>query len=191
MDMKRTAAVPLPEPTAFPVEGYPVKNLLPELRWYLEDYLQDPFGVFPQLAESVAETMQTWGTVVFDSLFTGYARDWYQDARRNNFEVFRIKITSNSPEIISWPWEALYSRDNRYLALRCCIDRQLSNIGDPPPLPAVLSQDELHILYIIPRPYGENDVGYQVLANSLVTSIRENNLPVTVDVLRPPTFAQL
>ena len=191
LDMKHTAAVPLPEPAIFPVEGHPVKNLLPELRWYLEDYLQEPFGVFPQLAESVAETMRAWGTAVFDALFIGYARDWYQDAKRNNFEDFHIKIASDSPEIMSWPWEALYSRDDGYLALRCRIDRQLSNIGDPPPLPAVLSQDALYILYIIPRPYGENDVGYQVLANSLVTSIRENNLPVTVDVLRPPTFAQL
>lgn len=191
LDMKHTAAVPLPEPAIFPVEGHPVKNLLPKLRWYLEDYLQEPFGVFPQLAESVAETMRAWGTAVFDALFIGYARDWYQDAKRNNFEDFHIKIASDSPEIMSWPWEALYSKDDGYLALRCCIDRQLSNISDPPPLPAVLAQDALHILYIIPRPYGENDVGYQVLANSLVTFVRENDLPVTVDVLRPPTFSQL
>ena len=77
MDMKHTKAVPLPRPTAFPVEGYPAKQFLSELRWYLEEYLQTPFGAFPQLAERVVETMRTWGTAVFDALFTEYARDWY------------------------------------------------------------------------------------------------------------------
>lgn len=191
MDMKRTEAVSLPEPAAFPVKGHPQKHFLSALRWYLEEYLQTPFGVFPQLAECVVETMQAWGAAAFDALFTGYARDWYQEAKRQSFNDFHIKITSDSPEVMSWPWEALYSKDDGYLALRCCIDRQLSNIGDPPPLPAALSQDVIHILYIIPRPYGENDVGYHILANSLVDFISKNNLPVTLDVLRPPTFDQL
>lgn len=103
MDMKRTAAVALPDPAKFPVEGRPAKQFLPELRWYLENYLQSPFGVYPQLAECVAKTMQVWGAILFDTLFTGYARDWYQDAKRRNFQCFRIKITSDSPEIMSWP----------------------------------------------------------------------------------------
>jgi len=191
MDMKRTAAVALPDPARFPVEGHPAKQFLPELRWYLEDYLQAPYGVYPQLAECVARTMQVWGAEVFDTLFTGYARDWYQDAKRQNFEGFRIKITSDSPEVMSWPWEALYSGDDGWLALRCCIDRQLSSISDPPPLTVTPAQESIHILYVIPRPYGENDVSYNVLANSLVGYISKNNLPVTVDILRPPTFDQL
>ncbi|MDE7267134.1 MAG: CHAT domain-containing protein [Lachnospiraceae bacterium] len=191
IDMKRTAAVTLPDPAKFPVEGHPAKQFLPELRWYLEDYLQFPYGAYYQLAECVAKTMQAWGALIFDTLFTGYARDWYQDARRQNFEGFRIKITSDSPEVMSWPWEALYSGDDGWLALRCCIDRQLSNIGDPQLLPAAAAQNSIHILYVIPRPYGENDVSYNVLASSLVEYISKNSLPVTVDILRPPTFDQL
>ena len=190
-DMKRTAAVSLPDPATFPVEGHPAKQFLPELRWYLEDYLQSPFGVYPQLAECVAETMKAWGTVIFDMLFTGYARDWYQEARWQNFEGFHIKITSDSPEIMSWPWEALYSGDDGWLALRCCIDRQLFCVGDPLSLPAAPPRDAIHILYVIPRPYGENDVSYNVLAGSLLRYISENNLPVTVDILRPPSFDRL
>ena len=191
MDMKHTKAVALPDPAKFPVVKHPAKQFLPELRWYLEDYLQCPYGAFPQLAEYVTETMQAWGTAIFDTLFIEYARDWYQDAKRHNFEGFHIKITSDSPEIMSWPWEALYSRDDGWLALRCYIDRQLSSIDDPPPLPNAPAQDAIHILYIVPRPYGENDVSYNALANSLVEYISENSLPVTIDILRPPTFDQL
>jgi len=191
MDMRHTVAVALQDPAKFPVKEHPTRQFLPELRWYLEEYLQFPLGVYPQLAQCVAKTMKAWGTLIFDTLFTGYARDWYQDARKQNFEGFRIKITSDSPEIMSWPWEALYSRDDGWLALRCCIDRQLSSIGEPPPLTAAPDQESIHILYVIPRPYGENDVSYNVLAGSLVEYISENNLPVTVDILRPPTFDQL
>ena len=190
MDIKHTPAVSLPDPSTFFVENYPSRYFLPELRWYLEDYLQEPFGAYQQQAESVAETIKAWGRSVFDALFVGYARDWYQDAKRQCFEELRIKIASDSPEIMSWPWEALYSKDDGYLALRCCIDRQLNDIADPPPLSEELDQNVIHVLYIIPRPY-KNDVGYHMLANSLISYINQNNLPVTVDVLRPPTFDQL
>lgn len=122
MDIKHTPAVSLPDPSTFFVENYPSRYFLPELRWYLEDYLQEPFGAYQQQAESVAETIKAWGRSVFDALFVGYARDWYQDAKRQCFEELRIKIASDSPEIMSWPWEALYSKDDGYLALRCCID---------------------------------------------------------------------
>lgn len=59
-------------------------------------------------------------------LFVGEAQNWYQTARRQSFRDFRIKITSDSPEIMAWPWEALYSREDGYLALRFPVERQLS-----------------------------------------------------------------
>ena len=191
VDMKRTEAVPLPDALAFQVKGHPTKQFLPELRWYLEHYLEAPFGAYKQLAECVEKTILAWGADAFNALFTGRARDWYQEARKQGLEKLRIKIASDSPEIMSWPWEALYSHDDGYLALRCCIERQLADIADPLPLPSSLVQDVIHILYVIPRPYGDNDVNYYALSKSLINYINENRLPVTVDILRPPTFDQL
>ena len=147
-DMKRTPPVPLPSPASFPVGDCEGKRLLLELRWYLEDYLQAPYGAYPQSAQAVTEALQAWGEAVFDQLFAGAAQNWYQAAKRENFQNFRIKIASDAPEIMAWPWEALYSReDGNYLALRFPIERQLSrDLGDPPPLPEDLPQDALHIL---------------------------------------------
>ena len=191
-DLKRTAPVSLPSPVSFPVGDDAERGLLPRLRWYLEGYLQAPFGAYRQSAQAVAETLQAWGGAAFDRLFVGEAQNWYQTARRQSFRDFRIKITSDSPEIMAWPWEALYSREDGYLALRFPVERQLStDLGDPPPLPESLPQDALRILYVIPRPDGTGNVGYRTLAKSLVGCIEEENLPVTVDVLRPPTFDRL
>ena len=138
-DLKRTAPVSLPSPVSFPVGDDAERGLLPRLRWYLEGYLQAPFGAYRQSAQAVAETLQAWGGAVFDRLFVGEAQNWYQTARRQSFRDFRIKITSDSPEIMAWPWEALYSREDGYLALRFPVERQLStDLGDPPPLPESL-----------------------------------------------------
>ena len=191
-DMKRTQPVPLPSPASFPVGDYEGKRLLSELRWYLEDYLRVPYGAYPQFAQAVTEALQAWGEAVFDRLFAGPAQNWYQAAKGENFRNFRLKIASDAPEIMAWPWEALYSREDGYLALRFPIERQLSrDLGDPPPLPEDLPQDALHILYVIPRPDGTANLGYRTLAKSLVHFIEESRLPVTVDVLRPPTFDRL
>lgn len=80
-DLKRTAPVSLPSPVSFPVGDDATRGLLPRLRWYLEGYLQAPFGAYRQSAQAVAETLQAWGGAVFDRLFVGQAQNWYQTAQ--------------------------------------------------------------------------------------------------------------
>src|SRR5262249_12919191 len=49
-----------------------------ELRWYLEDYLRFPIGIYPDRALRVEEKMAGWGGAMFDALFgAGKARDFY------------------------------------------------------------------------------------------------------------------
>lgn len=145
--MKHTQAVSLSSPTSFPTVENPKKVLLPQMKWYLEEYLDTPYGLFKQTAKSTSETIKLWGTAIFDRLFIGYAQDWYQEARQQGLINLCIKISSDSPKIMSWLWEALYCHDDGYLALRCCINRQFSVINDPIPLPANLPQDAIHILF--------------------------------------------
>ena len=45
-DMKRTTEIQVPSPMTFPVINRPADMLLPELRWYMEDYLRTPFGAY-------------------------------------------------------------------------------------------------------------------------------------------------
>ena len=189
-DLKHTNAVPLRSPAIFPIIGHPTELLLPNLRWYIEDYLQTPFGAYPEKAESVRKTIQAWGMEIFNTLFVGYARDWYQTAKRDNSPKFSITITSDSPEVISWPWEALYSQEDGFLALHCLMERQLCTISDPSPLSENLSKNNIHILYVIARPQSDQDIDYQLLVGSLV-AYSSKDAPVTIDILRPPTFDQL
>jgi len=162
------------------------------LRWYLEKYLEMPVEAFRTKAEGIQETLRSWGKETFKALFnSGLARDWYQQGQREGLANLDLKIVSDDPAILAWPWEALESDTDGRLALKCHIERQLCKIADARPSANTLPKDRLNILYIIARPYGASDVGFQTLAKPLIDFAGNENWPVHIDLLRPPTFDQL
>ena len=183
--------VPLTPPGMIKV-GTHSKNLLQDLRWYFENYLELAVGDYRIRAEDIQAALRQWGKDCFDALFgEGRAYGWYRDARQTQLSDLRIKIASDDPAVLSWPWEALESPDDGYLAQQCRIERQLDDIGDAFPLSRDLPADQLNILYIIARPYGEGDEGFGALARPLVDFVEEGGWPVHIDMLRPPTFSRL
>nr|MCH9698525.1 CHAT domain-containing protein [Gammaproteobacteria bacterium] len=192
-DAKTSKPVTLTGPDSVQVDGRPNSTLTQDLRWYLEDYLKLPTGAYPDLAERVLEALDDWGKDIFSALFSGRARDWYQDIRRNSASLseLTIKIASDDPRILAWPWEALCDPEGTTLAHTCRIERQLSELHDPLPLPEHLPNHCLNILLIIARPYGDEDVGYHAVSRPLIELSQQQDYPVNIQVLRPPTFAQL
>nr|CAA6810667.1 MAG: TPR repeat:TPR repeat [uncultured Thiotrichaceae bacterium] len=190
-DMKVSDTIVLPSPTTFPVEGRPEHNLQNDLRWYLEKFLELPLGGYLHTAEQIQSALEHWGESCFNALFQGRSRDWFQDARRNGLKNLRIKIASEDPRILAWPWETLIDPEGGTLAHHCRIERQLNQMHDPLALPDNLPTDRINILLVIARPYGDSDVGFHALSRRMVELSRDQNVPVHIDVLRPPTFEQL
>ena len=56
-------------PLAWPVDD----DALEDLRWYLEDYLLAPFGVWEERGPAIGQKLAGWGEQVFGSVF-GQAR---------------------------------------------------------------------------------------------------------------------
>ena len=191
-DGKCGESVSLTPPGNVPVATHNT-NLQDDLRWYLESFLELPTGPNIQRAADIQAALSLWGRACFDALFGNDARatGWYRDARQNGLSFLRLKIVSDDPAVLSWPWEALESTDDGLLALQCRIERALDGIGDIRRLPDTLPQEQLNILYIITRPFGDNDVGYQTLARPLIDFVEKGRWPVHIDFLRPPTFKQL
>jgi tetratricopeptide (TPR) repeat protein len=193
-DGKHSESVSLTPPDKVMV-GTSNTTLRHDLQWYLEKYLELPIDTWRSLAESIQNTLAQWGEAAFNQLFgSGPARDWYQEARRAGLTGLQIKIASDNPAILAWPWETLKSPDDGYLTLNCGMERQLcGGLGDVYPLPDVLPKDKLNILYIVTRPYGENDVDFQMLIRPLLDfAYAEGEYwPVHIDLLRPPTLDQL
>ena len=167
------------------------KTLIQGLQWYLEEFFTLPITNYQTHANEVQTSLKEWGRDCFNALFTGQAQNWYNDAWRNGLENLTIKVASDTPDILAWPWEALFNDDDGYIAQHCRIERELHSVRGARPIATKLSENQLNILYIIARPYGDSDVGFQTLARPLIDFVATEKWPVRVDVLRPPTFDQL
>ena len=160
---------------------------------YLEKFLDYSFPPETEHADRILHSLKLWGEQAFESLF-GNLRggSLFQAATAADYRALTLQIASDDPGVLSWPWEAL--RDPQLgtpMAHACQMERRLSEIRDAPPLSPNLPQDRVNILLVVARPYGANDVRYRSIARSLVELIAKHNLPAHVDLLRPPTFAQL
>ncbi len=162
-----------------------------ELAWYLETYLDYPFGPNRERADRVLAALQSWGSEAFRVLFgEGQARDFYRDATRDGHNSLHLVIASDNPSVLAWPWEALHDPLVGDLAHHCRIERQLNRIDDPPPLHENLPRDHIGILLITARPY-EGDVAYRSISRPLVDLIERCKTPVSIKLLRPPTLSAL
>jgi tetratricopeptide (TPR) repeat protein len=165
---------------------------LADLRWYLEDYLHTPFGVYEDRGEQVAHQLSEWGRRVFDAVFrAGPARDAYVMLRtRATGPVPEIVFQSVVPGWLALPWELL--RDPwcaRPLALAgITVSRRV-----PGPMATSLriAHQRLRVLMVISRPRGTGDVGYRMIARPLLEQLAEVQDQVELVVLRPPTLAAL
>jgi len=168
------------------------QTLMQELRWYLEDYLGLPDTAFQGRADRLLKGLGRWGRGCFDALFgSGAARDWARDADREGLSHLQIEVVSDSPAVHSWPWEAMEGDGYGILAQQCRIVRRINRVNNVPRGTAGPPDGQLNILYVIARPYGAGDVGYQTLARPLVDYVNEGGWPVHIDILRPPTFRHL
>jgi len=160
---------------------------LEDLRWYLEDYLLAPFGVWEDRGPAVAGKLAGWGEQAFESVFgPGPARDAYQRARDQGLElVFR----SADPGLLALPWELMRDGSGAVALGKGGIARSLpvANAAQALEVPG----GKLRVLMVISRPDGTRDVGYQMVARPLMARLEAVRGEVDLTVLRPPTLEAL
>jgi tetratricopeptide (TPR) repeat protein len=164
---------------------------LEDLRWYLEDYLDAPYGVYEDRGARVEAALARWGQAVFSAVFgTAAAREAYaRMVDRGNVElVFR----SSSPELLGLPWELILdSARPKPLALEMAgVSRTLPGGTDDGQAVTAPGQ-RLRVLIVISRPGGPKDVGYRMIARPLLGRLAPVRDAVDLVVLRPPTLAAL
>ncbi len=187
-DARSTETVAIPSPVGFPVEGRPNSDLMRELRWYLEGFLDYPF---PPETERVRDALRRWGVEAFNKLF-GDRRggEIFNDATRAGYESLHLLISSDDAQVLGWPWEALHDPQAGPLAQTCQIERRLNTVRRPDRIGQPWPDNQINILLVTARPY-EGDVLYRTISRPLVELIDKHDLPAQVTVLRPPTFEHL
>jgi tetratricopeptide (TPR) repeat protein len=184
-----------PIPAGEPVElAWPLtRDELDELRWYLEDYLRAPFGVYGERGPTVAGQLPGWGQAVFSAVFgTGAAREAYGAfrARAARPGAGEIVVRSAVPGWLGLPWELLCEPEGSTPVA-------LAGIGVSRRLPTQptnrfdVAGERLRVLMVISRPHGERDVGYRMIARPLLERLDAVRGQVDLVVLRPPTLDML
>ncbi len=178
----------LPEVVSRSVLEWPLTGEdLEGLRWYLEDYLKAPFGVWEDRGPGIQARLGGWGEAVFVSVFGfGPARDAYQRARDRGLEVV---FRSDAPGLLGVPWELMRDGAGPVALGAGGISRSLPVADAEQALEVPGSR--LRVLMVISRPAGTSDVEYQMMARPLLERLDAVRGQVDLVVLRPPTFSAL
>ncbi len=163
---------------------------LTDLRWYLEEYLDFPYGIYPQQAVKIEQKLQRWGQELFQLVFrsTDKGREFFQEATREGLDNCELGIISDDATVLNLPWELLYAPDYQFLAPSLAgMYRSLSSQGVKAPLPP-MPDDQLNILLVIARPYDEQDVNFKTIARPLLAALQPIRQRVNLKVLRPPSL---
>jgi tetratricopeptide (TPR) repeat protein len=178
----------VPEPVSRAPLAWPLDAaVLEDLRWYLEDYLVAPFGVWEDRGPAVQAKLACWGDLLFGSVFgVGPARDAYQRARDRGLEVV---FRSAEPGLLALPWELMRDGTGPVALGAGGISRSLPVADKAQTLEVAGGQ--LRVLMVISRPAGTEDVGFQMVARPLLERLETVRGKVSLTVLRPPTFDAL
>ncbi|HEX8266577.1 MAG TPA: CHAT domain-containing protein, partial [Pyrinomonadaceae bacterium] len=160
-----------------------------KLEWHFESYVSFPYlkEVEPHEAQGIIKQA---GENLFQQLFGQrqiYSR--YQQILNNGLNSLVIEI-SGSPEFHSLHWEALKDPN---LPTAFALDVPILRKDlKPQPLPAVSRETStINLLIVTSRPQGRRDVSYRTISRPLVELIRNSQLPVKIDILRPGTYEAL
>ncbi len=184
-DDKKSRPVAPSSPVGFPVEGRPNTDLMRELQWYFEAFLDYPFPPETDHADRVVKALRDWGEDAFRTLFDDRSAGRMFDAAiADDYSRLHLQISSDDPKVLAWPWEALRDPELGFLSHTCQITRRLNTIRDVQPLPGSLAKDRVNILLVVARPFGDQDVRFRSIARPLVELIgEETDLGELIDLL--------
>ena len=164
-----------------------------DLAWYVEEYAEYPFEPHPKRAARIEARMRELGIELFNTLFASNTRTlrlWAKVAER--LDDLRVEIVTDAEGATALPWELLRDPDtDTVLALHA--KAFVRAAPEVPRQALVLAQQPvIRILLVICRPAGGDDVPFRSVATRLIKGLSAEAREVfQLDVLRPPTFAQL
>jgi hypothetical protein len=177
---------------------YPVTVVSPfeaeqlrELDWYFEQHLRFPFTDQVR-ARQAGESITAYGEALFRQLFASdEAREAYGALKKRAYPDQLAIAVIGSPLFQGLHWEALKDpKLPRPFALDVPIVRRRT--ASVPPLEALAGNSPtLNLLVLTARPGGAYDVGYRTITRPLVAALRQAQLRVDVDFVRPGTWQAL
>lgn len=165
-----------------------------DLRWYLEDYLQYPLDPAPLIARRVEQLLTSIGTQLFNQVFGSQDALRLWDEVAGSLEDTRVELAAGAEGATGVPWELLRCPSSGVVvALQAgtFARHQVTVAASAVSTAAAARPGALRVLLVICRPGGSADVPFRSVASALVRLSRQAREAFQLDVLRPPTFAEL
>lgn len=174
-------------PFTFPMD----EHALADLRWYLEDYLDYPYGPFRDRGLRIEAMLDKWGEALFQAIFsTAEARVLYDRLVESDDPERFLTIMSPDPRVLRLPWELMRDQAGPVYSAGISIRRHVEQRLTPA-LPRFSLP--LKVLYVTSRPIDTSFVDPRFSAQRVMDALApliEQEL-VEVDFVRPATFDQL
>ncbi|KAM3103620.1 tetratricopeptide repeat protein [Phormidesmis sp. 146-12] len=155
-----------------------------QLEWYFEEWIKFPFSD-ETIAQQVAESVRSYGENLFQQVFgdpEAYAA--YKSLKVSELEI----LIKGSPEFQGLHWEAMRDPKAAHpLAINGVMVRQ-KRVQGKAITRAIEPSTVLNLLIVTARPNEEKDVGYRTISRPMVEAIRDGQLPVNVEIVRPGTY---
>lgn len=162
-----------------------------DMRWYLEEYWQWPFGPFRDRAHGIEAQLEGWGRALFNALF--YARESahiYELFLNQPADVRTLTVVSDAPRVMRLPWELLAESSGPLFTKRPPISvRRRVRLEHAPEVRRF--ELPLRVLFVTARPEGAGFVDPRSVARGVLDALETLGGAVEVDFLRPPTLAAL
>lgn len=165
-----------------------------DLRWYLEDYLQQSGDAESIVAQQVESIVVARGEELYQKVLAVNENTralWY--SIRNDVANLRVEVSTGVAEAASIPWELMRDpilKSPISLRVKSFVRVQsnpnISFVAIPP-----AADGRVRLLYIASRPGGASDVELRAVANRLVRDLGQDRSRFDIKALRPPTFEQL
>jgi tetratricopeptide (TPR) repeat protein len=169
------------------VSQFPVE-LSAELRWYMEEFLDERDDAALVRAKRIRESIKVRGKRLFQDIFQPSPETraiWRRIAPRLSHTKIEIFESGDS---VGLPWELL--RDpttNTPVCLSAATFVRSHGAGCSSGADTMV---KLKVLLVISRPDGTSDVELRTIASTIYGSLR-SSAGFKVDVLRPPTYQAL
>ena len=159
------------------------------LAWYFEEYLNFPL-INQVYASKAAASIVAYGEALFAQVFAdrrAYAA--YDRHKALGMNTLHFEI-AGSFDFHALHWEALKDPEWPHpFVLDTTMVRK--NLEPAPAVASVRPSPTINILVVTARPDGRKDVNYRTISRPMIEALRQANLKVRIDLVRPGTYEAL
>lgn len=169
-----------------------------QIRWYLEEYIQFPYGAEEWKARQVVARMDEIGVELFHRVFpevngmSPCPHELYDEAVKAGLENTELCVVSCNPAFLAIQWELMKDPavGMGYLThLMKGFSRRIKD-SDLPVCSPVHDGEPFRILLVIARLPNDN-VTIGSVSRHVLDAVRNIRHRIELDVLRPPTFGAM